>query len=70
MKKGYRNHPLNKTQFVSFKLLKKVLCKMFTDVLQEALESEMDTHLSYNKYEISEKSTDIVNQLNLKSDTL
>lgn len=32
--------------------------EMFADVLQEALEAEMDTHLGYNRYEISEKSTD------------
>lgn len=32
--------------------------EMFADVLQEALEAEMDTHLGYDKYEISEKSTD------------
>lgn len=32
--------------------------EMFADVLQEALEAEMDTHLGYDRYEISEKSTD------------
>ena len=32
--------------------------EMFADVLQEALEAEMDTHLGYDKYEISEKSID------------
>ncbi len=32
--------------------------EMFADVLQEALEAEMDAHLGYDRYEISEKSTD------------
>ena len=32
--------------------------EMFADVLQEALEAEMDTHLGYDRYEISEKTTD------------
>lgn len=32
--------------------------EMFADVLQEALEAEMDTYLGYDRYEISEKSTD------------
>lgn len=32
--------------------------EMFADVLQEALEAEMDTHLGYDRYDISEKSTD------------
>ena len=32
--------------------------EMFAYVLQEALEAEMDTHLGYDRYEISEKSTD------------
>ncbi|WP_308698874.1 transposase, partial [uncultured Thomasclavelia sp.] len=32
--------------------------EMFADVLQEALEAEMDTHLGYDRYYISEKSTD------------
>jgi len=32
--------------------------EMFVDVLQEALEAEMDAHLGYDRYEISEKSTD------------
>ena len=31
--------------------------EMFKDVLQEALEAEMDTQLGYDKYEISEKQT-------------
>lgn len=31
---------------------------MFKDVLQEALEGEMDTHLGYDKYEISDKQTE------------
>lgn len=31
--------------------------EMFKDVLQEALEAEMDTQLGYNKYDISEKET-------------
>ena len=32
--------------------------EMFADVLQEALEAEMDTHLGYDRYDVSEKSTD------------
>jgi len=32
--------------------------EMFADVLQEPLESEMDAHLDYDRYEILEKSTD------------
>lgn len=32
--------------------------EMFRDVLQEALESEMDTQLGYDKYDISEKETE------------
>lgn len=32
--------------------------EMFADVLQEALEAEMDTHLGYDHYNVSEKSTD------------
>jgi len=32
--------------------------EMFADVLQEALKAEMDAHLGYDRYEISEKSTD------------
>ncbi len=32
--------------------------EMFADVLQEALEAEMDTYLGYDRYVISEKSTD------------
>lgn len=32
--------------------------EMFADVLQEALEAEMDVHLGYDRYETSEKSTD------------
>ncbi len=32
--------------------------EMFADVLQEALEAEMDTYLGYDRYEVSEKSTD------------
>lgn len=31
--------------------------EMFRDILQEALESEMDTQLGYDKYDISEKET-------------
>jgi len=45
----------------NFKLSKDVLIamkEMFADVLQEALEAEMDAHLGYDRYEISEKSTD------------
>ena len=30
---------------------------MFKDVLQEALEAEMDSQLGYDKYDISEKQT-------------
>ena len=32
--------------------------EMFRDVLQEALESEMDTQLGYDRYDISEKQTE------------
>ncbi len=32
--------------------------EMFADVLQEVLEAEIDAHLGYDRYEISEKSTD------------
>lgn len=32
--------------------------EMFREVLQEALESEMDTQLGYDKYDISEKATE------------
>lgn len=32
--------------------------EMFADVLQETLEAEMDTHLGYDRYDVSEKSTD------------
>ena len=32
--------------------------EMFRDVLQEALEAEMDTQLGYDKYDVSEKQTD------------
>ena len=32
--------------------------EMFADVLQEALEAEMDTHLGYDRYDVSEKATD------------
>ena len=32
--------------------------EMFVDVLQEALEAEMNAHLGYDRYEVSEKSTD------------
>ncbi len=32
--------------------------EMFTNVLQEALEAEMDTHLGYDRYDVSEKATD------------
>jgi len=31
--------------------------EMFRDILQEALEAEMDTQLGYDKYEVSEKQT-------------
>lgn len=31
--------------------------EMFGDILQEALEAEMDTYLGYDRYDISEKST-------------
>jgi transposase-like protein len=31
--------------------------EMFKDILQEALEAEMDTQLGYDKYDISEKQT-------------
>ena len=31
--------------------------EMFRDVLQETLESEMDTQLGYDRYDISEKQT-------------
>ena len=44
-----------------FKTSKDVLSamkEMFADVLQEALEAEMDAHLGYDRYDISEKSTD------------
>lgn len=44
-----------------FKSSNDVLAAMketFADVLQEALEAEMDTHLGYDKYDISEKSTE------------
>lgn len=30
---------------------------MFKDILQETLEAEMDKHLGYDKYDISEKQT-------------
>ncbi|MFA6941869.1 MAG: transposase, partial [Clostridiaceae bacterium] len=32
--------------------------EMFRDVLQEALESEMDTQLGYDRYDVSEKQTE------------
>ncbi len=32
--------------------------EMFVNVLQEALEAEMDAHLGYDRYDVSEKSTD------------
>lgn len=31
--------------------------EMFSDILQESLEAEMDTYLGYDRYEISEKNT-------------
>lgn len=42
----------------NFKLSKDVLTamkEMFANVLQEALEAEMDAHLSYDRHEISDK---------------
>jgi transposase-like protein len=35
----------------------KTLKDMFKDVLQEMLEAELDDHLGYDKYNISEKET-------------
>lgn len=45
----------------NFKLSNDVLTamkEMFAHVLQEALKAEIDAHLGYDRYEISEKSTD------------
>ena len=48
---------INEENFSSPDEVLSAMKEMFRDVLQETLESEMDTQLGYDKYDISEKQT-------------
>lgn len=48
---------INEQNFTSPDKVLSAMKEMFRDVLQETLESEMDTQLGYDKYDISEKQT-------------
>jgi len=55
-KEVLRNY-IKEQNFTSADEVLAAMKEMFRDVLQEALESEMDTQLGYDKYEVSEKQT-------------
>lgn len=55
-KEVLRNY-VKEQNFTSSNEVLAAMKEMFKDVLQEALEAEMDTQLGYDKYDISEKQT-------------
>jgi len=52
-KEGLRNS-IKEQNFTSADKVLSAMKEMFRDVLQETLESEMDTQLGYDRYDVSE----------------
>ncbi|WP_201786627.1 transposase, partial [Clostridium tepidiprofundi] len=58
MSKEILRNYVKEQKFKSANEVLEALKEMFKDVLQEALEAEMDEALGYGKYDISEKTKD------------